>query len=149
MTTARQERYGVALILAASFLLFCLYNALTPPFEASDELWHFPLVQFLATGHGLPVQHAGQTDSDAPWRQEASQPPLYYLMAAVVTAPIDSSNWRELRRINPHADNGVPTRDGNANAAPYAVEAMSHDVGFIPAGFSASTRFRCSMYVRC
>ncbi|TMC52333.1 MAG: hypothetical protein E6J26_09190, partial [Chloroflexi bacterium] len=31
-------------------------------------------------------------------------------------APIDSSNWRELRRINPHADNGVPTRDGNANA---------------------------------
>ncbi len=116
IVTTRRERVGVALILVASFLLFNLYNALTPLFEASDELWHYPLVQYLATGHGLPIQYKDETDADAPWRQEASQPPLYYFIAALVTTPIDTSNWREVHRINPHADNGVPTRDGNQNA---------------------------------
>jgi hypothetical protein len=74
------------------------------------------MVQHLATGGGLPIQRKDQTDADAPWRQEGSQPPLYYWIAAAFSAPFDSSNWRELRRINPHSDMGVPTRDGNANA---------------------------------
>ena len=110
------ERIGAVLIVAASFALFSLYSLLTPLFEASDELWHYPMVQHLATGGGLPIQRADQTDADAPWRQEGSQPPLYYWVAAAFSAPFDSSNWRELRRINPHGDMGVPTRDGNANA---------------------------------
>lgn len=112
----RAEKIGVALIVIASFLLFSLYSILTPLYEASDELWHYPMVQHLATGGGLPIQHEGQTDADAPWRQEGSQPPLYYWIAAAFSAPFDSSNWRELRRINPHSDMGVPARDGNANA---------------------------------
>ncbi len=114
--TPRAEKICAALIVAASFALFSLYSVLTPLFEASDELWHYPMVQHLATGGGLPVQRAAQTDADAPWRQEGSQPPLYYWIAAMFSAPFDSSNWREIRRINPHGDMGVPTRDGNANA---------------------------------
>jgi hypothetical protein len=114
--TPRAEKIGVTLIVIASFLLFSLYSILTPLFEASDELWHYPMVQHLATGGGLPVQRGEQTDADAPWRQEGSQPPLYYWIAAAFSAPFDSSNWREIRRINPHSDMGVPTRDGNANA---------------------------------
>ncbi|MFC1466709.1 MAG: glycosyltransferase family 39 protein [Candidatus Brachytrichaceae bacterium NZ_4S206] len=113
--SARAEKLCAALIVAASFVLFSLYSILTPLFEASDELWHYPMVQHLATGGGLPVQRAGQTDAEAPWRQEGSQPPLYYWIAAAFSAPFDSSNWREIRRINPHSDMGVPTRDGNAN----------------------------------
>ena len=113
--SARAEKIAAALIVAASFVLFSLYSVLTPLFEASDELWHYPMVQHLATGGGLPVQRAGQTDAEAPWRQEGSQPPLYYWIAAAFSAPFDSSNWREIRRINPHSDMGVPTRDGNAN----------------------------------
>ena len=97
-------------------MIFCLYSVATPLFEASDELWHYPFVQHLAAGNGLPVQRPNQTDADAPWRQEGSQPPLYYAIAALVSAPFDQSNWRELRRINSHADMGVPTGDGNANA---------------------------------
>jgi hypothetical protein len=112
----RAESIGAALIVVASFVLFSLYSLATPLFEASDELWHYPMVQHLATGGALPVQRANQTDVDAPWRQEGSQPPLYYWMAAVASASFDSSKWRELRRINPHNDMGVPTRDGNANA---------------------------------
>lgn len=114
--TPRAEKIGAVTIVIASFVLFTLYSLLTPLFEASDELWHYPMVQHLATGGGLPVQRADQTDADAPWRQEGSQPPLYYWIAAAFSAAFDSSNWREIRRINPHSDMGVPTRDGNANA---------------------------------
>ncbi len=114
--TARAEKIAVACALAASFLLFNLYSLATPLFEASDELWHYPFVQHLAGGGGLPIQRAGQTDADAPWRQEGSQPPVYYALAALATAPFDDSNWRELRRLNPHADLGFYIRDGNANA---------------------------------
>lgn len=110
------EKRWVAVLALLSFALFTAYSLATPLFEASDELWHYPFVQRLATGGGLPIQRPGQTDSDAPWRQEGSQPPLYYAMSAALSAPFDSSNWRELRRLNPHADMGVPTRDGNSNA---------------------------------
>ena len=110
-----RERAAVALLLVSSFVLFSIYSIATPLFEASDELWHYPFVQYLSTGHGLPVQFSEQTDENAPWRQEGSQPPLYYALAALATAPLDSSNWREIRRLNPQSDGGVPTRDGNAN----------------------------------
>ena len=110
------ERRWVVVLALLAFALFTAYSLATPLFEASDELWHYPFVQRLATGGGLPIQRAGQTDADAPWRQEGSQPPLYYAFSAALSAPFDSSNWRELRRINPHADMGVPTRDGNSNA---------------------------------
>ena len=96
------EKLAAALITVAAFVLFGYYSVVTPIFEASDELWHYPMVLRLATGGGLPEQRAGQTDEEAPWRQEGSQPPLYYAAAALVSAPIDQSNWRELRRINPH-----------------------------------------------
>ncbi|MFN3705350.1 MAG: ArnT family glycosyltransferase [Thermoflexales bacterium] len=115
LSIPRFERKGAALVGVFAFLLFSFYSALTPLFEASDELWHYPLVRHFATGGGLPVQRAGQTDAEAPWRQEGSQPPLYYWVAAALSAPFDSSRWRVLRRINPHSDMGVPTRDGNAN----------------------------------
>lgn len=110
------ERRWVAALALFAFVLFSGYSLATPLFEASDELWHYPFVQRLAAGGGLPVQRPGQSDADAPWRQEGSQPPLYYAFSAAFSAPFDSSNWRDLRRINPHADMGVPTRDGNSNA---------------------------------
>ncbi len=111
----RAEKRLVALFLAASFALFNLYSLATPLFEASDEAWHYPFVQHLASGGGLPVQRADQTDADAPWRQEGSQPPLYYALAALVTVPVDDSNWRQIRRLNPHGDLGLASHDGNMN----------------------------------
>ena len=113
--SARAERAAAAAITAAACLLFALYSLNTPLFEASDELWHYPMVWHFATGGGLPIQRPGQTDAEAPWRQEGSQPPLYYWVAAALSAPFDASNWREIRRLNPHSDMGVPAPDGNAN----------------------------------
>jgi hypothetical protein len=113
---ASREKLAVIILLGFSFTLFAYYSLATPLFEASDELWHYPLVQHLATTASLPVQQSGQSDEIAPWRQEGSQPPLYYSIAALLTSPIDASNWRDIRRLNPHADMGRPTEDGNSNA---------------------------------
>ncbi len=45
------------LVLVFLFLaLGTLYSVVTPIFEAGDEGWHYPFVQWLATGHGLPIQ---------------------------------------------------------------------------------------------
>jgi 4-amino-4-deoxy-L-arabinose transferase-like glycosyltransferase len=104
-------------ILAALIGLFAvlgvLYSLTTPIFEASDELWHYPMADHLASsGFVLPVQQPGVM---TPWRQEGSQPPLYYFMAAALIAPFERSDLAYFRRVNPHADIGVIRADGNHN----------------------------------
>ena len=106
------QHRGIGLILVLFLGLGCLYSVTTPIFEASDELWHYPFVECLASGQGLPVQHADQL---GPWRQEGSQPPLYYALGALLTRGIDTSDMATVRWINPHADIGTITRDRNVN----------------------------------
>jgi 4-amino-4-deoxy-L-arabinose transferase-like glycosyltransferase len=103
---------GIAVLLAVYLALGGLYSITTPLFEASDELWHYPFIKRLADGDGLPVQ---TLDQIGPWRQEGSQPPLYYAMGALLTRWVDTSDLETLRWINPHADIGVLTRDRNVN----------------------------------
>ncbi|HLU09098.1 MAG TPA: hypothetical protein VK003_05480, partial [Oceanobacillus sp.] len=79
--TSRLHRRLLYAVLAAYVVLASVYSIVTPIFEASDELWHYPMVKHLAdTGLQLPVQ-----DPAVPtlWRQEGGQPPLYYMLAAV------------------------------------------------------------------
>ncbi|MBI5567335.1 MAG: hypothetical protein HY870_20720, partial [Chloroflexi bacterium] len=104
--------FNIKTILILFVLLASLYSIVTPIFEASDELWHYPLVQWLSKGNPLPVQDAKNV---GPWKQEASQPPLYYYLTGWATFWIDTSDLAEMRRENPHADNGVITPDGNNN----------------------------------
>src|SRR5574341_1992937 len=106
------RNYPVAALLAAFVVTSGTYSLLTPLFEASDELWHYPMVKTLADGNGLPVQDPA---NPGPWRQEGSQPPLYYYLAALSTSWIDTSDVGEVLRPNPHVDNGVVTLDGNNN----------------------------------
>lgn len=115
MTTDSHRRGRLALyaILTAYVVLATIYSLVTPIFEASDELWHYPMVKYIADHGGqLPVQ---DTALETAWRQEGSQPPLYYLIAAVLTGGIDTSDMDDLRRQNPHADIGVIPPDGNVN----------------------------------
>lgn len=112
----RAERFLLALILSLNLLLGFTYALVTPAFEASDELWHYPMVQHLAGGNPLPVQVFDPALA-GPWNQEASQPPLYYYLGAALTFWIDQSDMAEVRRLNPHVDNGVITSDGNTNLA--------------------------------
>jgi hypothetical protein len=110
------ERRLLALILLLYLALGFTYALITPAFEASDELWHYPMVRHLADGNPLPVQVFDPAQA-GPWNQEASQPPLYYYLGAALTFPIDQSDMATARRLNPHVDNGVLTPDGNTNLA--------------------------------
>lgn len=106
------SRPGLCVILGLYLVVAFIYSITTPSFEASDELWHYPFVKRLADGQGLPVQTADQI---GPWRQEGSQPPLYYAAGALLTAWVDTSDMDTVRWLNPHADIGIPKPDRNAN----------------------------------
>jgi 4-amino-4-deoxy-L-arabinose transferase-like glycosyltransferase len=108
----RTERTILTLILTLFAILGVTYSVVVPPFEASDELWHYPMVKYIADHWALPVQEPGV---ETPWRQEGSQPPLYYALAAAATFWIDTSDIEAVRHVNGHADNGVATADGNIN----------------------------------
>jgi 4-amino-4-deoxy-L-arabinose transferase-like glycosyltransferase len=114
------ERRLLYVILASYMLIAAIYSIITPIFEVSDELWHYPMVKYLAdNGLCLPPQDPA---NPGPWRQEGSQPPLYYLLSAILTAGIDTSDMDVVRRINPHADIGVIRPDGNANMIVHRTE---------------------------
>ena len=102
----------IRFLLLAFTLLGALYAFVTPLFEISDELWHYPMVKTIADGNGLPIQ---DPSNPGLWRQEGSQPPLYYVLMALATFWIDTSDMEQVRWINPHADNGIITQDRNNN----------------------------------
>lgn len=106
------ERKPLIVILLTFVLLGTTYSIVVPPFEASDELWHYPMVKHIADTWSLPVQDPANV---GPWRQEGSQPPLYYILSALATSWIDTSDMPEVRHLNPHVDNGIATPDGNVN----------------------------------
>jgi len=108
-------RIRLPLILALYLLLALTYSIVTPLFEASDELWHYPMIRHIADHGSLPVQNPNASDAEQPWRQEGSQPPLYYVLGAALTFWIDTSDMADVRWLNPHADNGIVTQDGNTN----------------------------------
>jgi 4-amino-4-deoxy-L-arabinose transferase-like glycosyltransferase len=99
-------------ILFLFVLISLIYLVVTPPFEASDELWHFGMIQQIATTGALPVQVPGV---ETAWEQEGSQPPLYYLIGAALVAPFDRSDFDLLRQPNPHAKAGIPGDMDNKN----------------------------------
>lgn len=116
------ERRILRLILLLFVALGAIYAITTPVFEASDELWHYPMVRHLADGNPLPIQ-VFDPEQAGPWKQEASQPPLYYYLAAAATFWIDTSDMELVRWLNPHVDNGVITEDGNVNLVVHDPEA--------------------------
>ncbi|MBC7262725.1 MAG: glycosyltransferase family 39 protein [Chloroflexi bacterium] len=61
---------------------------------------HFAYVRHLAEGRGLPPQ--GKEALTSPSRQEGSQPPLYYVLAGIVTTWVDANNFPAIVRLNPH-----------------------------------------------
>jgi hypothetical protein len=109
---APAERALLAAILITFVILSVVYSLIVPPFEASDELWHYPMVKTIADNGSLPVQDPVNV---GPWRQEGSQPPLYYILGALATFWIDTSDMAQVRHLNPQVDNGIATPDGNVN----------------------------------
>lgn len=88
------------------------YSLVTPVFEAPDESHHVFYVKHLIDQRALPVQRA---DSRGMWHQEGSQPPLYYLLGALLVGRADLSDAQELTWRNPQANIGDPSNPGNKN----------------------------------
>ncbi|MBI5876965.1 MAG: DUF2142 domain-containing protein [Chloroflexi bacterium] len=110
--TALRAHAGFWLVLVAFLALGAAYGLAAPVFEKPDEPQHFFFVREIAEGRGLPVQVEGRVDR---WQQEGSQPPLYYLLAAVLTAGFDASDWQSVSATNPYAVQGDPQTPGNRN----------------------------------
>ena len=88
------------LIIAAYLLTGILYAVKTPPWQAPDEPAHYNYIKYLAENHRFPVLQMGDYPhhyleeikarqfppdmSIEPLRYEFHQPPLYYVLAAVV-----------------------------------------------------------------
>jgi 4-amino-4-deoxy-L-arabinose transferase-like glycosyltransferase len=78
-------------------ILGLIYTVAIPVFESPDEPWHFNYIRYVAEGHGLP----SLLNNDSGAYQEVGQPPLYYLIAALVTAPVRADDLRALVWHNP------------------------------------------------
>jgi 4-amino-4-deoxy-L-arabinose transferase-like glycosyltransferase len=109
--STRQRRI-LLLILLLYIILALMYAWATPPLEASDEYKHYPVVQHIQTTGTLPI-----LDPQAPgrWLQEGAQPPLYYLLMAGITTPLDTTDLADVYHKNPFAFIGNPNQIGNKN----------------------------------
>lgn len=113
-------------LLAALFGLYSLVavgmNAVLPLGEAPDEPGHFDYIQHLARTGSLPV---GRPDVDENVTVEAFQPPGYYALAALLTAPW--SRQDVTLYYNPEFTFERPTRGylpGPAHAFPWRGAAL-------------------------
>ena len=96
------------------YLLFgALYLVATPVFEANDEIWHFGYIQHLREHGSLPIQVFDGRDTL--YQEQGSQPPLYYLLGALLTSPLSMDDAQSYRLLNPHALTQAPAAYGNKN----------------------------------
>jgi hypothetical protein len=103
----------IALAILACFVaLGLVYSVVNPILESLDEIHHYAYIQYIADGHGLPIQRPGEATS---YEQEGSQPPLYYILGAGFTFWVDSSDFAELLVRNPHARIGIGLTRDNQN----------------------------------
>lgn len=91
----------VVSILVAHFVLATVYSLATPIWEGPDELGHYNHVRFLVSNLSLP----GPGDSASPM-DELTHPPLYYILAAVATSWVDTSDGLQPAE-NPYAPTGI------------------------------------------
>jgi len=129
----RRERYALIALLACFFLLASLYNAVSTPFEAPDEIGHFYYVIHLYQRGRLPVV---PTEAPAPnFEHEGVQPPLYYIGAALFLRIVEKPLGVQLDDVgaplefNPYTVCGQPAartnvtylaHDPHAERFPYA-----------------------------
>lgn len=91
---------ALRLLILVGFAAAALtYIVVVPPWEATDEAGHFAYVKYLRDNRVLPYQppEPGQLVLSH-W----FHPPLYYAIGALVTTPIDVSDFDEVAKPNPH-----------------------------------------------
>jgi 4-amino-4-deoxy-L-arabinose transferase-like glycosyltransferase len=89
-----KNRNALWLSCLAFILLASLYNIITPPFEAPDEVGHFYYIFHILTTHSLPNQYTSNSG-------EAHQPPLYYFLASIGASSANIRDRTGVFRPNP------------------------------------------------
>ena len=92
------------------------YVYAAPNFEASDTVQHVGMIKFIAETGALPVQSGGH---DQLYGQEASQPPLYYLIMAALWRAFDTADFDERYLPSPFTVIGDTSGRGNRNLVIY------------------------------
>ena len=92
------------IILSLYVLLAALYGLFNPLFEAPDEHHHFFTARFMGETKTVPLV----TTAGPLIRQEAAQPPLYYILTAPLAALVDTSGAEGQLWFNPEVSLGVP-----------------------------------------
>ena len=98
------------------FLVGLAYLYAAPNFEASDTVQHVGMIKWIAETGTLPVQSG---DHERLYGQEASQPPLYYLIMAAVWNVFDTADFDERYLPSPFTVIGDPSGRGNRNLVIY------------------------------
>ena len=89
-------KFGAVVIVVFTILALA-NNMLVPVFEAPDEPAHFQYARLLAQGRGLPVQ----TDPERSAYAEGFNPPLYYLVPALILRWCDRQRGAAVQVIEP------------------------------------------------
>ena len=91
------------MVLIAAYLgVTIAYGVAVPAFEAPDENHHFYTVRYIATERRLPRI----SPETILLRQEAAQPPLYYVLAALISGPFFGDSPLETIQDNPFVQLG-------------------------------------------
>lgn len=154
-TVPRDEKIAVSFILFLFVVLATTYGIVTPIFEGFDENWHFAFVQYIANGKGLPRQPAEQFPHLA--KQEASQPPLYYALAAALTFWVPNNDDKIYERYNPqfqpipwdYRDNKNIIVHTDAESFPWRGTPLAvHLARFLSVAFGAGTVYSTYLLTR-
>ncbi len=115
--TSRAKRHPQAVVILLVFIILAIiYSLVNPPFEAGDESRHYAVVKYMGETGRLITQNVPETAVlQHHWSHEGNQPPLYYALAAILTALIDTGDWDEAFWYNPHTTIGNPLRPDNKN----------------------------------
>ena len=112
----------IALIIVLYFALLALsVSASTPIFEAPDEAAHFLYAHNMVEANALPLM-TNRTEVLTSLSWQRHQPPLLYLISALLIRWIDRSDIQEYLRVNPLAVQGnVSLNNLNTQLHSYAM----------------------------
>lgn len=89
-----REALPISVIALLYLILVSVYNVVVPLWESPDEPGHFAYARHLLQQRALPQMEIGRLD-------ESHQPPLYYVLTALVIAPVDLDDPTGMLRPNP------------------------------------------------
>jgi hypothetical protein len=107
----RSHRLAIAILLI-HMALSVLYSVVVPLWEAHDEWAHYEYVEHVARTRTLPLP--GQRLTEEYEYDEATQPPLYYVLGALPVLAV-STDDDLVPMVNPYATRG--TGEGGVNFA--------------------------------